>query len=118
MSQPADELNFEEALVRLEAVVRDLESIDTGLDKSLVRYEEGVRLLKRCRAILDEAERKIRILTRLDANGNPVTEAYEVGEVAADSDSSREQSVPAKRTMTRAPRRSNAEPPDRGEQLF
>src|SRR5262249_4417466 len=77
MPEPVDELTFEQALERLEGVVRELESNETGLDRSLARYEEGVQLLRRCRAILDAAERKVRILTGIDGAGNPVTELYD-----------------------------------------
>ena len=45
MAQAAETLTFEQALERLEAAVRDLESTDTGLDQALARYEEGVQLL-------------------------------------------------------------------------
>ena len=77
MNESVEKLTFEQALERLEAVVKDLESTETGLDKSLERYEDGVRLLKHCRAILDEAERKIRLLTGVDAEGNPITEDFD-----------------------------------------
>jgi exodeoxyribonuclease VII small subunit len=119
MSESAEEFTFEQALTRLEAVVRDLESTETGLDKSLERYEDGVRLLKRCRAILDEAERKIRLLTRLDANGCPVTESFDVSAAApCDMEGNREPAASAKRTIARPTRRATGEPADRGEQLF
>jgi exodeoxyribonuclease VII small subunit len=119
MNESAEELTFEQALTRLEAVVRDLESNETGLDKSLERYEDGVRLLKRCRAILDEAERKIRVLTRIEADGTPVTEPFQVPPPAAsDSVENREPAESPQRTMPRGPRRIAIEPTGRGEQLF
>ena len=77
MSNSTESVTFEQALERLEAVVRDLESGETGLDRSLERYEEGVQLLKRCRAILDVAERKIRLLTGVDARGDPITQEFD-----------------------------------------
>ena len=119
MSESAEELSFEQALGRLETVVRELESTETGLDKSLERYEDGVRLLKRCRKILDEAERKIRMLTRLDANGCPVTESFDIpAAIPIETEPNREHSAPVQRTSARASRRVTAEPADRGEQLF
>jgi exodeoxyribonuclease VII small subunit len=60
----------------LELVVRDLEDGRIGLDESLARYEEGVRLLKVCRESLQTAERKIMLLTGIDANGNPLVESF------------------------------------------
>jgi exodeoxyribonuclease VII small subunit len=77
MSDDTDNLTFEQALERLESVVRDLESVETGLDKSLARYEAGVRLLRRCREILDAAEQTIRLLTGVDAQGRPITRDFE-----------------------------------------
>ncbi len=59
----ADEkLSFEDALTKLEAIVRDVEEGKIGLEDSIRRYEEGVKLLRRCRSILAEAEMKIQKL--------------------------------------------------------
>jgi exodeoxyribonuclease VII small subunit len=69
-------LTFEEALTRLEEVVRVLEDGHIGLDESLVQYEAGVRLLKTCRESLQNAESRIMLLTGIDANGNPVVEPF------------------------------------------
>ncbi len=69
-------LSFEEALAQLEAVVRALEDGQIGLDESLAKYEEGVRLLKTCRESLQSAERKIMLLTGIDAEGNPMLEPF------------------------------------------
>ena len=59
----ADEkLSFEDALAKLEAIVRDVEEGKIGLEDSIRRYEEGMKLLKRCRLILADAEMKIQKL--------------------------------------------------------
>ena len=59
----ADEkLSFEDALAKLEAIVRDVEEGKIGLEDSIRRYEDGVKLLKRCRSILSSAELKIQKL--------------------------------------------------------
>ena len=71
-----DPVTFEQALAQLEAVVRCLEDGHIGLDESLSRYEEGVRLLKVCRDSLQIAEQKILLLTGMDAAGNPVVEPF------------------------------------------
>ena len=119
MADTTDNLNFEQALERLESVVRDLESTETGLDKSLERYEDGVRLLKRCRTILDEAERKIRLLTGVDAEGNPVTAEFDSTSTAErDAANNSEPADKAKRTTVRGPRRAAGDPPAEKEQLF
>ncbi len=54
---------FEEALKRLEEIVRSMESSEVPLDKSLAMFEEGVSLVKICTEALDKAEQKVKILT-------------------------------------------------------
>ncbi len=56
------ELNFEEAMARLEQIVRALEGGNVPLDESLTLYEEGVKLVKLCSARLENAEKRIKIL--------------------------------------------------------
>lgn len=57
-------MSFEEALARLEEIVRALESGNAPLDASLSMFEEGISLVKYCNGKLDSAEQKIKILTR------------------------------------------------------
>jgi len=119
MAETTDNLNFEQALERLESVVRDLESTETGLDKSLERYEDGVRLLKRCRTILDEAERKIRLLTGVDAEGNPITAEFDSTSTAErDAAVNTEPADKAKRTTVRGSRRAASDRPVEKELPF
>lgn len=58
------ELKFEEALARLEEIVRSLEQGDTVLDEALVLFEEGVKLARFCNEKLDEAEARIEIMVK------------------------------------------------------
>jgi exodeoxyribonuclease VII small subunit len=74
---PLDNLSFEQALTRLEEIVRELEDGQTGLEEALARYETGVGLLKRCYGQLREAEQRILHLTGLDAEGRPVLQPFE-----------------------------------------
>ncbi len=53
---------FEESLKRLEEIAREIEEGKIGLEESIVRYEEGMKLVQQCRAILAGAEKKIRLL--------------------------------------------------------
>ena len=55
---------FEEALARLEAIVKNLEEGDLKLEESLRLFEEGVSLTRLCATRLDEAQRRIDLLTR------------------------------------------------------
>lgn len=54
--------SFEQAIARLEEIVRALEVGQTPLDGSLSLFEEGISLVKLCNRQLDEAEQKIKIL--------------------------------------------------------
>lgn len=78
MSSPetASPLSFEQALARLEGTVRRLEEGELGLADALAQYEEGVRLLRQCHGMLQHAERKIELLTGVDAQGRPVTQPF------------------------------------------
>lgn len=52
-------LSFEQALARLDDIVRHLEKGDLPLNNSLELFEEGTGLLKDCSAMLDDAEQKV-----------------------------------------------------------
>ena len=43
----------------------------SGLNESLERYEEGVKLLRQSYELLQRAERRIELLSGVDAEGNP-----------------------------------------------
>ena len=60
----SQELKFEDALARLEEIVRSLEQGETSLDKTLLLFEEGVKLARFCNQQLDEAEAKIEIMIK------------------------------------------------------
>jgi exodeoxyribonuclease VII small subunit len=54
---------FEESVAQLEQIVAAIESGQIGLEDSLAKYEQGMALVKRCRGILDSAEKRIEQLT-------------------------------------------------------
>lgn len=56
------ELTFEQALARLEDIVRRLEQGEVKLDDALGLFEEGIKLARFCNLKLDEAEAKIEIM--------------------------------------------------------
>ncbi|MGH7381994.1 MAG: exodeoxyribonuclease VII small subunit [Candidatus Methylomirabilales bacterium] len=72
------EIQFEEALTRLEAVVNRLESGELPLEESLRLFEEGVHLTKVCTHRLEEAERRITILLK-NERGEIVETPFEEG---------------------------------------
>ena len=55
-------LSFEEALSQLETIAGQIEQGEIGLEESITKYEEGMGLVKQCRAILEKAEMKIQKL--------------------------------------------------------
>jgi len=70
------ELNFEGAMDRLEEIVDQMESGKMQLEELIVRYEEGMKLVKICQDRLASAEQRIEIITRNDA-GKPVVKEFE-----------------------------------------
>jgi exodeoxyribonuclease VII small subunit len=69
--------NFETSLEELERIVRELERGDLPLEKSLELFEQGVKLSRACQERLNEAERRIEILTR-DNQGRPTIRPFDV----------------------------------------
>ncbi len=62
MAKSKKELSFEEAVKRIDEIVRSLEDGSAELDRSLELYEEGIGLVRLCSSMLDSAEKKIKIL--------------------------------------------------------
>lgn len=50
---------FEDALEKLENIVREMEAGEMPLDSALKSFEEGIRLIRFCTAKLDETERRV-----------------------------------------------------------
>ncbi len=94
------ELRFEAAVSQLEQIVESLERGEPELATALTKYETGVRLLSRCYALLERAERSVALLTGVDAEGNPVTASFDATatlnvEIDAKSRLSAEEAGPA-----------------------
>jgi exodeoxyribonuclease VII small subunit len=70
------QLNFEGAMDRLEEIVEQMESGKMMLEELIVRYEEGMKLVKICQERLASAEQRIEIITRNNA-GKPVVRDFE-----------------------------------------
>ena len=61
------DFSFEEAMVRLEEIVRILESGKTSLDESMKLYEEGVALVREANELLANAKQKLIIVNGEEA---------------------------------------------------
>ncbi|MGA1825484.1 MAG: exodeoxyribonuclease VII small subunit [bacterium] len=69
---PKTELSFEEAIKKLEDIVKYLENDTLDLENSLKIFEEGIKLSGICNQKLAEAERKIEILLNKNNKNEPV----------------------------------------------
>src|SRR5213078_904118 len=76
LKQRETELNFESAMDRLETIVEQMESGKLPLEDLIVRYEEGINLVKICQERLANAEQKIEIIARNSA-GKTVIKEFE-----------------------------------------
>lgn len=81
--QDENEVDFETAMATVEKIVSELEGGQLDLTEALQRYEQGVRELKACHAILARAEQRVTVLSGFDADGNPVTEPLPHADSAA-----------------------------------
>lgn len=61
-----ENINFEQAMEDLEKIANELEKGDLDLDTSVSKFEEGMKLSKKCNEILENAEKKITILLQKD----------------------------------------------------
>lgn len=66
------DINFEEAMTRLEGEVKKLESGNMTLDESIATFEEAVKLIRICNEKLENAERRVRVLT--EASDGSITD--------------------------------------------
>ena len=68
--------SFEQALQRLDEIVKQMERGNITLDESLRLFEEGTSLVRKCGEQLDQAELKIVRLMK-GSDGNPVEMEFE-----------------------------------------
>ncbi|WP_322925039.1 exodeoxyribonuclease VII small subunit [Paenibacillus campi] len=60
------ELNFEQAMDRLEEIVSELEHGDVPLEKAIDLFQQGMKLSQVCGSKLEEVERKIEMIVEED----------------------------------------------------
>lgn len=73
MSQSTEEpLDFETALEELEGIVARLETGQLKLEQALTAYERGIGLLGGCHKMLENVQRRVELLSGVDANGQPI----------------------------------------------
>ena len=69
-----EDINFEDAMKKLEEIANELEKGVLTLDESVKKFEDGINLSKKCNDFLDTAEKKITMLINNGDNGNEIKE--------------------------------------------
>ena len=59
-----EDLNFEESMKKLEEIANELENGKLTLEESVTKFEEGMKISKKCSEVLENAEKKITMLIR------------------------------------------------------
>ena len=116
---PEEPVDFEFALLELETIVRRLEQGGGPLEQALGDYAQAIELLKACHRRLELVERKIEVLSGIDAQGNPITREIDDSELSLeDKHENREQ----RRAVPKSPRaadiRRASKHMDEGDSLF
>ena len=70
------QMSFEEAMKRLDEIVRGLEKGDVTLNDSMALFEEGTALIRRCTEMLDSAEQQV-VRLKKGEDGAPVELPFE-----------------------------------------
>jgi len=64
MNKKKNDSSLESHLSGLEKIVSELENGELSLEESLKKFEEGVKLTKNCQQIIDDAEKRVKIITK------------------------------------------------------
>ena len=67
--------SFEQSIVRLDVIVKQMEQGNVPLEEALKLFQEGTELVRSCTAMLDAAELEIVKLTKQD-DGSPAETEY------------------------------------------
>lgn len=67
---PSKKMSFEESIVRLDEIVKKLETGEAQLKESLALFEEGAALVTSCTKMLDEAEQMV-VKLKKSEDGEP-----------------------------------------------
>lgn len=75
-AEEVERMTFEECMKALEDIVNELEKGEKDLESSIGSFEKAVLLRNRCKAILDDSERRIQKIVET-SNGTVVTDFNE-----------------------------------------
>ena len=79
-----ENLQFEEAIEKLESIIERMESEQIPLEELLKDYEEGTNLLKLCRDRIDGARQKVEKINKELTNGSVILESLEGDGISSD----------------------------------
>ena len=68
---------FEKKIKRLEEIVNQLEEGDYGIEETLKFFQEGMKLSKECKKILDDVELRVNKVLGTDEEENVITENFD-----------------------------------------
>ena len=71
------EKKFEEAIIELEGIIKELESGELSLDASMEKFKQGVELANVCNKKLEQAEKSITQLIE-NTDGTVTEEKFEI----------------------------------------
>ena len=83
MPPPDSPPDFEQALKQLEDLVQRMEAGEQTLDAALRDFEQGITLVRDCRAGLDKAEQRVNVLLQ-KADGESSIEALDGAQTGSD----------------------------------
>jgi exodeoxyribonuclease VII small subunit len=69
--QDVEKLTFEQSIVQLKAIVEMIGAGQIPLQDSIEQYEKGMALIKHCRRILQQAEKRIEKISLDQEQTNP-----------------------------------------------
>ncbi len=72
-------MSFEDALKRIDEIVKSLEKGDVALAESMKLFEEGTALVRNCSEMLDEAEQRV-VKLKKGPDGAPVELPFDTEE--------------------------------------
>lgn len=81
-----ENLQFEEAIEKLESIIERMESEQIPLEELLKDYEEGTKLLKLCRDRIDGARQKVDKINKELTNGSVILESLDEGGISSDEE--------------------------------
>jgi exodeoxyribonuclease VII small subunit len=111
-NQDDEPVSFERSFEELQQIVTKLENGNLPLGDSLIFFETGVQRLRECYQALNDAEQKIKLLVKLDDDGNLVTQPFEIAMPEKHSGST------ARPQSPRQPRARQSVKTDDGNELF